>query len=263
MLDQRAGLAFAPATETTVNSWSVLQNGQILELHYGVGRNSQFGALHTDSSFLRLNYGKDFGWGSSIILLPSFWIARTYYQGAPVEAVCRSDGTNLVIWITGRIATLVVEAQINLLRPEPNLTSGTVVARVYGDIDLDHRPGEAFKPVALSSMHISETQWDASAAQVDSQTFPIPTDGWIVRPPAFGRRFALIAGSSLWKANAPTVEIVLKEQRQIAGWKTLSSNPNDDNVSLWTATDEVLRSWQYTFNVRDYMMRRKQYEQPQ
>jgi hypothetical protein len=85
--------------------------------------------------------------------------------------------------------------------------------QVHGKANLDRRPGEAFKPVALSSMHISADRWDAASAQVDSQSFQIPIRGWIIHPPAVGRAFALRAGSSSWKTKAPALEIGLSENR--------------------------------------------------
>jgi len=42
-----------------------------------------------------------------------------------------------------------------------------VNASTSGSVLIDSRPGEAFKPVFLSSMRVSDTQWDARAAVVD------------------------------------------------------------------------------------------------
>ena len=148
--------------------------------------------------------------GTSIILLPCFWDAGTYYQGAPIAATWRSEGVDLVILFTGLISNLAVRGQIRLTPPAENLISGTVMVQVDGRADLDRRPGEAFKSVTLSSMHISMDCWDAASAQVDSQSFQIPRRGWIISPPAIGRAFAFRAGSSSWKTKAPTLEIVFK-----------------------------------------------------
>jgi hypothetical protein len=124
------------------------------------------------------------------------------------------------------------------------------MVKVDGEVELGCRPGEAFKPVALSSMHISADHWDASSAQVDSQSIQIPDRGWIIQPSALGRRFALQAGSSVWKTDAPTIEIVMNQAREITGWKCDSFNPDDDNLSLWAATDHVLPFWEYTFTAK-------------
>jgi hypothetical protein len=219
----------------------------------GYGRGSdfpQYAALHTDSSFLRLNYGPGSAWGTSIILLPSFWDAGTYYQGAPITVAWRTEGVDLAIMFTGSISGLQVRGQIRLSPPAPNFLSGAVMIQVDGKANLDCRPGEAFKPVALSSMHISADCWDASSAQVDSRPFRIPARGWIIHPPAVGRVFALRAGRSRWKTNAPALEIVLSECREIAGWKADSSDPDDDNLSIWAAADHVIPLIQYTVTAK-------------
>ncbi len=234
-----------------VRSWSVAQIGSIVEVGYGYGSDfPQYAALHTESSFLRLNYGPGSGWGTSIILLPSFWDAGTYHQGAPITVAWRTEGVDLAINFRGSISGLRARGQIRLTPPTPNFLSGAVMIQVDGKADLDRRPGEAFKPVALSSMHVSADRWDASSAQVDSRPFQIPARGWIISPPAFGRVFALRAGSSRWKTKAPTLEIVLCESREIAGWKADSSDPDDDNLSIWAAANHVIPFCQYTVTAK-------------
>jgi hypothetical protein len=237
----------APAVPTAANFWSVAQIGSIVEVGYGSGSDfPQYAALHTDSSFLRLNCGPGSAWGTSIILLPSFWAAGSYFQGAPITAAWRNEGTDLVMSFMGSISGLQAQGQIRLTPPAPNFISGTLIINVEGFVNLDRRPGEAFKPVALSSMHISANQCDAHSAEVDSQSFPIPAHGWIIQPPAVGRLFALRGGSSTWKTNAPTLEILLNEPLEITGWETESSNPDGDNIGFWATTDQLIRSWQYT-----------------
>lgn len=233
------------------NSWSIAQIGSIVEVGYGSGSDfPQYAALHTDSSFLRLNYGPGSAWGTSIILLPALWVAGRYYQGGQIAAAWRKEGTDLDISFTGSISGVWAQGQIRLAPPASNLISGTVTVSVDGDVNLDRRPREAFKPVNLSSMHISADQWDAQSAQIDTQSFQIPDSGWIIQPPVVGRRFGLKGGSSTWKTNAPTLEIQLDEGREIAGWQTASFNPKDDNLGLWAATDDVIRFWQYTFTAK-------------
>ncbi len=240
-----------PPSLLPAKSWSVAQRGCIIEVGYGSDSDfPQYAAIHTDCGFLRLNYGRDSGWGTSIILLPSFWAAGCYYQGAQITVGRRNEGADLVISFSGKISGLRAQGQIRLVPPRPNSISGTVTVNVDGDVDLDCRPGEAFKPVVLSSMHISVDLWDAQSAQVDSQSFPIPARGWIIQPPTVGRRFALKAASSTWKTNAPTLEIELNEGREITGWKGDSSSPDDDNLGLWATTDRVIHFWQYTFTAK-------------
>lgn len=239
------------AAPTLSNSWSVAQTDSIVEVGYGSGSDfPQYAALHTESSFLRVNYGPGSAWGTSIILLPSLWAGGRYYQGGQINAGWREEGGDLEISFTGSISGLRVQGQIRLAPPASNLISGTVTLSVDGDVNLDCRPREAFKPVNLSSMHISADHWDAQSAQIDTQSFQIPTSGWMIPPSAVGRSFGLKAGSSNWKRNAPTLEIRLDEDREITGWKSVSFNPNDDNLSLWAATDDVIRSWRYTFTAK-------------
>jgi hypothetical protein len=235
----------------TVRSWSVAQRGNIVEVGYGAASDfPQYAALHTDSSYLRLNYGPGSAWGTSIILLPSFWVARSYFQGGRISATWRKEGTDLDISFTGLISGLQAHGQIRLVPPAPNLITGSVMVAVHGDLNLDCRPREAFKPVTLSSMHISADHWDAQSAQIDTQSFQIPARGWIIQPSVVARRFGLKAGSSNWKANAPTLEIELDGNLEITGWKTDSFNPNDDNLGLWAASDRVIHFWRYTFTAK-------------
>ncbi len=239
------------APTTTQATWSVAQRGDIVEIAYGRGSDyPQYAALHTDSGYLRLNYGPTSGWGTSLILPPSFWSGGTYYQGAPLAASWTVDGTNLVVSFTGSISGLQFTGQIRLSPPTSSSISGVVTVEVSGSVALDSRPGEAFKPVMLSSMRVSADQWDAQSASVESQLVPIPTAGWILQPPVRGQRFALTGGTSAWKANAPTIEIALDESRDVTGWVTASANPNADNVGFWAATDVLVRSWHYDVTAR-------------
>jgi hypothetical protein len=250
-LPARSSRLNSASTRTTVNSWSVSQRGRIIEVGYGSDSDfPQYAALHTDSSFLRLNYGPRSTWGTSIILLPSFWVGGSYYQGAQIKVDWRNETTDLILSFNGSISALQVQGQIRLTPPGLYSISGTVTVKVNGGVHLDCRPGEAFKPVVLSSMHISADRWDAKSAQVDLLSIQIPDRGWIVQPPAFGRRFALSSGSSAWKINAPTLDILLNEAREITGWKSDSFDPDDDNISLWAATDHVLRFWEYSFTAK-------------
>jgi len=121
-----------------------------------------------------------------------------------------------------------------------------VAMNVTGGAQLDNRPGEALGPVMLSSMHISDDMWDAESAYVETQDLAIPGNGWIVQPPVSGRTFGLEGGTSLWKANAPTIEVILEQSTPVTGWVASSADPNDDNVGFWAASDTVLTNWQYT-----------------
>ena len=150
------------------------------------------------------------------------------------------------ISIEGTIATLNVSSTLTLTPPVNNVFSAQVSTIVSGAVKLDNRPGEAFKPVMLSSMHISTTQWDSPAAFIGTRAYSYPASGWIVQPPVVANNFGVQGGTSAWKTNAPSVEIILNQGRQVTGWVTQSSNPNDDNIAFWCATSKVLPSWSFS-----------------
>lgn len=235
-------LAYAPA-----QSWSLRVRGTILEIFYGTnGSAPQYAALHLDSSYFRMNYGPNSSWGTSVILMPAFWSGGRYYQGAPVSWSHRVEGSELVLQLSGSIASLQVSLQVRLLPPRPNELLAFVSASVSGSVPIDNRPGEAFKPVMLSSMHVSNTLWDAQSAYAECSSYAIPSSGWIIYPATSGRLFGLLGGTSAWKPNAPTIEVLLPQPLQITGWVTYSTNPNDDNVGFWAASSQLMRSWSYT-----------------
>jgi hypothetical protein len=86
--------------------WSFRQRGDILEIAYGSGTSyPQYAALHTDTSYLRMNYGPGSGWGTPAVLLPSFWTGGAYYQGARITLDnIRVEGGELAIRFSGTIA---------------------------------------------------------------------------------------------------------------------------------------------------------------
>jgi hypothetical protein len=226
--------------------WSVALRGSLLEIAYGSEDDyPQYAVLHLESGYFRMNYGPGSSWGTSVVLLPSFWEDGVYYQGAPVVATWETAGPNLLLTISGTISGLDVEGEVRLAPPDQDSIVATVAVEVEGDVVLDDRPGEAFKPVMFSSMHISADTWDTQSAFVESEFFAIPESGWIIDPPATGAVFGLIGGTSSWKVSAPTLEVALDRAIDITGWVTGSKDPNDDNVGFWGASDEVIRSWHY------------------
>ena len=236
---------------TTTNTWSVSQNGTILQIAYGSGTNfPQYAALDLSSSYFRMVYSTTSQWGTSIVLLPALWskvsCPTDYCQGAPITATWQIVGSNLTLSIQGTIATLQVASTVTLMPPANNVFVAQVSTTVTGTVKLDNRPGEAFKPVMLSSMHISSTQWDSQAAFIGSQTYSFPSSGWIIQPPIVARNFGLQGGTSTWKTNAPTIEVTLNQGRQVTGWVTQSNDPNSDNVGFWCATNKVLPSWSFS-----------------
>lgn len=226
--------------------WSVAQNGQVLEIAYGKdGDFPQFAALHLNDSYFRMIPTADSGWGTSVVIMPSFWSGGMLYQGAPVSCLYNSVGSDLSFVLRGIIATLNVTAEIRLSPPLGDSISAYVSLSVAGDIALDDRPGEAFKLVMLSSMHDSSAIWDCSSAFAGLQTYEIPLDGWINQPPALVSLFGLRGGTSSWKTNAPTIEVRLDRDAAVTGWVTPSVDPNNDNVGYWGASNELIRTWGY------------------
>lgn len=238
-------------TPPDVERWSVSQKGTILEISYGKGTNfPQYAALDVNSGYLRLNYGPASGWGTSVVLPPSFWSGGNYYQGTPITTTWKNDGADLLITFSGAMTTLGIHGTARISPPANNSISANVSLTINGNVVLDNRPAEAFKPVILSSMHISAVSWDAQSAYAGSQTYQIPDSGWIISPTVSGTDFGLKGGSSAWKTNAPTVEIALGQAMQITGWVTNSNDPNDDNIGYWAAADTVLPSWSYVITAK-------------
>ncbi|MCX5891322.1 MAG: hypothetical protein NTY36_18020 [Deltaproteobacteria bacterium] len=229
------------------NTWSVTNNGVILEIAYGQGANfPQFAALYLNSGYLRLINGKNSGWGTSVVLTPSFWTGGEYYQGCQITATTSTVGSDLLILFTGTISTLSFRGTVRISPPANNSISAAVSISTNGSVTLDNRANEAFKPVMLSSMHISSEEWDSQSAFAGAQTYQLPDSGWIISPAVSCTEFGLNGGTSKWKTNAPTVKITLDMSRQVTGWVTASSDPNSDNVGLWAASDSVLANWSYT-----------------
>jgi hypothetical protein len=238
--------------KTVAKTWSISQNGTILQIGFGSSKNSpQYAALHLNSSYFRMINSTSAGWGTSAILLPALWSKAScptdYCQGAPVTATWRTQGTDLVLSIRGTIATLKVAVTATLTPPANGTLVAQVSTKVTGAVTLDPgRPGEAFKPVMLSSMHESPSTWDSQAAFTGTHAYTFPSNGWIVHPPVTTKDFGLQGGTSGWKRNAPTIEIAQNQNCLVTGWLTPSTNPNDDNVGLWCATTKVLPSWSYS-----------------
>lgn len=244
-------LLFVFSGEALAADWQVTLNGNIAEIAYGSGGEyPQYGALHLSSSYFRLIPDRDSGWGTSMILSPSYWSGGTYYQGAVVTNLdWATYGDDLVLYVTGQTnGGLGYAGQLTIAPPANGVISAYVDIYPTGIAVIDVKPGEAFKPVMLSSMHVSDTLWDCRMAFAGFSRFPIPVEGWIINPPVSAEIFGLKGGDSQWKANAPTVIFRMQSPRslQVTGWVTRSGDPNDDNVGLWCTSDTILSEWQYT-----------------
>jgi hypothetical protein len=231
---------------SATNGWKVSRLGTQLRVFFGrEPHRPQYAVLHLDSSYFRLTCGPPCGWGTSVVFLPVVW-SGGLHQGGAVTAEVRLDEPDLVLDIAGAIASLTMSSEVRLSPPSASRVVARVTTEIQGQASLDALPGEAFKPVFLSSMHVSPDLWDTEAAYAEGRRWPLPSDGWIVEPPVTARVFGLQGGSSQWKPNAPTVEIGLSRPLLVGGWVTPSEDPNDDNVGLWAGTDAVLTSWSFS-----------------
>jgi len=219
------------------------------------GRLRQYAALHDHSGYFRL--APDTAWGTSIVLPPTLWSRGRLRQGAALQMTWRMEKTALALSGHGVIGGLQFRLKVLLSPPQLHCIEARVQVETSGAVALDHRCGEAFKPVMLSSMRVSRARWDAAHILLDGQTHdfdetsPSPRKaprGWIVAPDALisTRKFGFAGGNSDWKRDAPTVEVRFAQPMPIAGWRSANRNPNGDNLALWAACDEVLPAWNYT-----------------
>ena len=202
-----------------VCSWSLSRRGHLIEAGFGRGHHfPQYVAFHVDSGFLRLNGGPGSDWGTSIVVLPSFWAGGRYHQGGPISVGWQASLSSLILSFSGSVSSLLVYGEVHLRQPETDGIACDICVQVEGDVTLDSRQGEAFKPVCASSMHVSSELWDVESILIDSRRFAIPEGGWIVEPVAKGRRIVLNGGSCQWKRRAPSLEIELDDCMETAGW---------------------------------------------
>jgi hypothetical protein len=247
--------------------WGASYNGNILQIARGsAGNYPQYAALDCNSGYLRLVYGPQSTWGTSIIILPSFWATDSkeiyatdladikeslvYRQGGKVSHKIRTEGSDLLVDYTSQLSGLNVTGTVRFSPPRGRTFSATVDCMITGPLSLANRPGEAFKPVFLSSMRVSSSQWDSQKAYVDGRLYALPQEGWIINPPLLGRVLGLQGGTSKWKTNSPTIEISFVDPMPVTGWVTQSNDLNDDSVGFWVGLNQVLNSWHYTITAK-------------
>jgi hypothetical protein len=234
-----------------VDTWFVKRGGRgrmQIQGFFGPEDNlSQYFALHTESGYIRFVPSPECGWGTSVVIVPSFWSGGLYRQGMRCSASWDIVGTSVNLIVSARSEELSVEARVSVKPPIQRKITATVSVKLEGDLSVDDRPREAFKPVVLASMHTSAGVFDATAAFAGLHICPLlPGQG--ILPPKAGisaASFGLVGGSSHWKINAPTVTVEFDHAVQVAGWSTEQTDPNGDNISLWAASPEVMREWNY------------------
>ena len=243
-----------PETDKCLNfplRWETTVNEDILQINYGFHIYfPQFAALHLNSGYLRMLYKEEGGWGTSISLIPSFWENGELHLGTDIEILStKVEECELIIEFSGQIRSLMVEGTLRFLPLdlEQEEFEAEVSIQTTGHLQLDSKPGEAYKLAFLSSMNLGiDDTWDAQNAFVDNITYPFPQqEGRIIDPPVGAKQFGVQGGTSSWKADAPTIEILLEEPYLISGWKTASQDPNDDNIGVWAASDSVVDAFQY------------------
>lgn len=132
-------------------------------------------------------------------------------------------------------------------------------------LPLGTKKGESFKPVALSSMRVSDKIFDASEAMIDDGRVAVPAQGTFpANFPHIAQEFGLVGGRSIriesvqyphkipgqWPTkevpkNGPSVTIKLDRPMEIMGYVTPSNNQDDDNVSVWANIDGGVQVWSY------------------
>jgi hypothetical protein len=237
---QRAVLALLSShllVGTAFAQWNAMRQGTEVVVTYD---NRQYAAFHTESGYFRLVSDAASGWGTSVLVMPSYWSRNYLYQGAFTNTSWFISGANMVLRYSGNVGVLGASGHIVIHPPTGTSVTADVSVQVTGSVALDSRPGEAFKPVFLSSMNVAPNQWDSRTAWNGKTTQDIPVEGLIFGPNTFSNRITLDGGSNSWKVNAPTIDIRFDQVLSSMGWVTRSTNPNDDNVGLWLGSDKVL-----------------------
>ena len=69
-------------------------------------------------------------------------------------------------------------------------------------------------------------------------------------PPIEGACFGYVGGTSGWKKNSPTFEVILETPGPVTGWVTYKDDPNEDNLELWTYTEHIPNTYEYTITAK-------------
>ena len=118
----------------------------MLEAGFGHGDHfPQYVAFHADSGFLRLNGGPGSDWGTSVVVLPSFWEGGRYHQGGPISVTSQASQSSLMLSFLGSVSGLRVLGEVHVRQPETadlNLPTNRTAQR-----DLDSEPARGANAV--------------------------------------------------------------------------------------------------------------------
>ena len=229
------------------NGWLVHPHGEELRIFRTRPDDlpMQVAALHTSSAYFRLAPGAQSGWGTSVVLSPTLWSDGKLHQGAAVDAQWEPFGEALRLHVRGGIHTVMFGSDLLLSPPDAAGMRVDVRGWTEGLANLPEDNPEAFKPVFLSSMRISDHDWDASRAEIGDLRASLPKQGFAFPAYVQSRTFGLRGGSSRWKRGAPSVWIEMDQPLDVQGWVTESADPNDDNVGMWAGSKSMMSSWSY------------------
>jgi hypothetical protein len=228
----------------------------------------EYAVFDTGSSYFRLVPDTSSAWASSLILNPAYWSNGSLNQGGSLTLQSHEIvNGNLVLTFTGYIGSLGTASKVTIHPPATAVTGTNAVNSIEADVDvtvsgsvtLDQRPGEAFKIVQVSSMHDSDAIWDNQYIQSASgKKFEYPNvTGWVIADNVVStKNFLLQGGISSWQQQssnglaAPSIAVTLDKARPVLSYQTADNNPNDDNILVWTASDnngETVQShWTYS-----------------
>lgn len=229
------------------DGWLVRPAGEELRIFRTGGARDpvQVAALHTNSAYFRLAPGPHSGWGTSVVLSPTFWSDGKLHQGAPVEVEWDSCGDNLRLLLRGGLHTVHFGSELLIAPPQNHTMQVRVNGWLEGSANLPAGNPEAFKPVFLSSMRVSDLDWDAGTVEAGELRATPPKQGFVLPAYTPSRTFGVRGGSSRWKPNAPSMWVELDEPLDVQGWVTESQDPNDDNVGAWAGSSRLMTSWGY------------------
>jgi hypothetical protein len=256
-----------------MGEWWKDQTGEEFIAGYGTGGPApQYVALRLDrGAYLRLNCGPGTSWGTSAALLPIPWLRGANgadHLGQILQWDAWQEEEDLVIKFQGSSSGLDSDGTARIALAGNYAVMAYVAVRTSGTLDLEPlRADQAFKYAFLSSMKVSDQEWDAAAAYVGGRLYPIPSqdpDAIIVPLGTPGNRFGVLGGESHWQSGkgtgpVPGVEVFSQKPMACGGfltrkieekgnetvvrWRTV--NHDDDNVGVWASSPYVLSEWSY------------------